>query len=667
MHQTRQTWRNRLTGVEVLNPPDGQPLGVWCQSDGLHWCGLDSNGTGIPEALLPKAHLENAILSISKVIDGLDVRAWHDWCNMLPVDSSLSDSLDEKPEESALGSAMPHLEEICRNPRAHLTVSELREPVSRARRIPPRAIALLSAHSEDWHSRTFRSVRPKAVLSEVTEDEWAIYENRALRTLRTQILDSFTPRLLALRELLSAMDRSSDGDAFGYRFRINRLCLLLGELLRNQQDRDQLRALVTRLAAIHKSLLGLGGSFLLKTIRQSPLVSSPLRPTNILRDDKRYRKIFKLWHLWERREEEKITRAERLGRLSTAMDRYTAILCARAFVLLNMVPEGDAKQSPAQLFEPGAKPVKLKRGWFFSWNLDGTFHLLRPDEQSVIKIVPIPAQIDRLPVSMVAEVAALATTSEIAKPSVLILSLGQPDSSPATWPPDLIEWRQAQRHSLTKMPGCLLVEVSPSRLDPVEHVARVLRRMIAELEWPELPCRATLPQGLAKVAHELHHSVAASFSKAPTTAQISEIADRLHKTSDEMVAIERRLDEIVQQIQRGRAGNSTRELAQEQSRLQAEKVALKGKLDVWQYLLPELQRIRSIITPGMICPCCAHETSNPPQASMFSCSSDSCNTRWGKRQDTSGALHVFLMPNGEDPVNPPDGQDSLERYGADYL
>jgi hypothetical protein len=27
----------------------------------------------------------------------------------------------------------------------------------------------------------------------------------------------------------------------------------------------------------------------------------------------------------------------------------------------------------------------------------------------------------------------------------------------------------------------------------------------------------------------------------------------------------------------------------------------------------------------------------------------------------------FLMPNGEAPSNPPDGQDALERYGADLL
>jgi hypothetical protein len=667
MDLTIHSWRNCLTGAETLDPPDGQPLGVWRYTDGKPWCGLDSNATGIPEALLPKAHHENTLLSISKAIDGSDKHAWGDWCNRLPLDSNLRDKLVEKREEAALGSAMPHLEEICRDPRGHLTVCELREPVSRARRIPPRAISLLSAHSEDWYSRTFRSVRPKAVLSEVIEDEWAIYENRALRTLRGQILESFTPRLLELRELLSAIDRSSDESALGYRFRIIRLCLLLSELLQNQEERDLLRSLVARLSSIHKSLLGLGGSFLLKAIRQSPPVASPLRPTNILRDDKRYRKVFELWHLWERRDEEKITRAERLTKLSKAMDRYTAILCARAFSLLQMVSETERKQAPAQHFEPGAMPVKLKRGWSFTWNMDGTFSLLRPDKQTALKIVAIPSQIERLPLSLVAEMAFSEDTTKNNGPPVLILTLGKLDNPPATWPQELAEWYQIQGRSLTILPKRILLEVSPSRLDPVEHVARVLRRVIAETDWPELPLKANLPPGLATVSRELSHAVPALFSNAPSLAQISEVADRLQKTTSEITAIQDRLDAIGQ-IQRGRVGHSTKDLAQEKSRLQSEMPALKAKLDVWQKLLPELERIRSVILPALVCPCCGHETTHPPNASMFSCSfGPSCKTRWGKRPDATGTMHVFLMPNGEDPDDLPEGQYALDRYGADFL
>jgi len=667
MHQTADCWRNRLTGVETLNPPDAQPLGVWRQTDGRHWCGLDSNGAGIPEALLPKSHIENTLLSISKAIDDLDMHAWSDWCNLLPVDSNLKDKLVEKREEEALGTSMKHLKEICRDPRGHLTVCELREPVSRARRIPPRAIGLLSAHSEDWHSRTFRSVRPKAVLSEVIEDDWTIYENRALRTLRLQILESFTPRLLELQELLRAVERSSDENAQGYRFRINRLCSILAELFRNQQDRNQLRALVAKLASIHMSLLGLGGTFLLKAIRQSPPVASPLRPTNILRDDKRYRKVFELWHLWERRDEEKITRAERLTRLSMAMDRYAAILCARAFALLQMVSDAGKEQVPAQFFEPGSKPVKLKKGWSFAWNKDGTFALLHPDGQPALEIVAIPAQIERLPVSMVAEMAFSAGMPKDDGPPVLILTLGQLDDPPATWPQELAEWRSIQGQSLTSLPKRLLLEVSPSRLDPVEHVARVLRRVVAEVEWPELPINASLPPGMAMVSKELSHAVPSSFSYAPNSALIAEVAARLRNTTAEITSIQNRLDEIGQ-IQRGRTGHITKDLAQERSRLQAEMQTLKAKLDVWQKLLPELERIRSVILPAIVCPCCGNESSHPPNAAMFSCSfGPSCKTRWGKRPDATGTLHVFLMPNGEDPSAPPHGENPLERYGADYI
>lgn len=658
-------WSNRITRIVRSISPDNQPVGLWCNSDDSAWCGEGVEGYGVPDTLLPQTHFEDALLAVSKSIDLLEVRSWKNWCALLPIDSSEGKEIIEKPEEEALRQAIPHLQEICRNPRSHLKVNELREPVSRARRIPPRAIGLLSAHSEDWHSRTFRSVRPKMILSEVTDEDLAIYENRALRSLRGRILEKLTPRLLKLIEILRAIEFSEQGN--GYRFRIDRLCQLLYQLDSNDQNRQQLGKLVDSLTALHKSLLGLEGTSLFKSIRQSPPVSSPLHATNILRDDRRYRWVYELWHRWQRPDEEKISRSERLVRLSMAMDRFAAVLCARAFSLLKMVCEDETHHLSAQLFVQGAMAVKLKRGWSFKWEKNGTFALLRPDGHTAINIVAIAAQVDRLPVSLVADMASISTLPENANHPVLILSLGQLDGSPATWPDDLVEWRQTQRHSLTKMPRCLLLEVSPSRLDPVEDVARVLRRVIADVEWPELPIKANLPQGLAKVSHELHHPVMASFSQAPTEVQISEIADRFRITSDEITAIEHRLDEIIQQIQRGRAGHGARELAQEKSRLQAEMVALKGKLVVWESLHPELTRIRSLIIPAMICPCCGHETSNSPQASMFFCSSDSCNTRWGKRSDASGEMRLFLMPNGEDPADPPEGQEPLERYGADFI
>ena len=660
-------WSNRITGITRTASPDDQPVGLWCNGDGSAWCGEGSEGHGVPDALLPNPHLENALAGIAKAIDGLDCCNWQDWCILLPVDSSVGDSLVEKREETALGQSIPHLQEICRNPRSHLKVSEFREPVSRARRIPPRAISLLSAHSEDWHSRTFRSVRPKMILSEVTEDEWAIYENRALRTLREKILETLTPRLLALRELLTAIELSSKGEVDGYRFRIDRLCRLLDQLFSNDQDRHQLGMLVAKLTSMHKSLLGLGGTPLFKEIRQSPPVSSPLHGTNILRDDRRYRNIYTLWHLWERRDEEKISRAERLRRLSSGMDRYTAILCARAFGLLSMVSEGDEERQSDCVFEPGGAPIELKRGWSFGWNADGTFVLRNPSCEPVLRIVAMAAHVNRLPVGLVGDLVAISEDVEAGAPPILLLSLGQTEASPEAWPPEFAAWRERQRHSLVNIPRLLLLEVSPSRLDPVEHVTRVIRRVIVESEWPELPIQINLPGGFASISHDLSQPISDSFTQAPSIKLISEVT-RIRKSTDETVtSLTENLDELSRQIQRGKSGHNARELVQEKTRLQNDLRTSRANLEIWKGLLSELDSVRKIIIPAMICPCCGNESEYAPEASMFSCSSDSCSTRWGKRQDANGIMHVFLMPNGEDASNPPQNQDPLDRYGADFI
>lgn len=664
---TMPNWINRITESTRSIPPDDQPVGLWCQSDGTAWCGGGSEGHGVPDALLPKPHFEEALLAISKSIDLRMVCNWKDWSIHLPVDSSVGDSLVEKREEAALGHAIPHLQEICRNPRSHLKVSEFREPVSRARRIPPRAISLLSAHSEDWHSRTFRSVRPKMVLSEVTEEELAIYENRALRTLRDRILEALTPRLLALKDLLTAIELSSQGEVGGYRFRIYRLCHLLDQLFSKKQDRNQLEMLVKRLTSIHKSLLGLGGTSLFKEIRQSSPVSSPLHATNILRDDKRYRNIYALWHLWERKDDEKITRMERLRRLSSGIDRYAAILCARAFGLLNMAHEGGVQPLTDCVFKPGCIPVELKRGWTFGWNENGTFVLRSPVGDAVLRIVAIAAQVDRLPVELIGDFASISEKEHAETAPVLLLALGHVEESPVNWSNEFVAWRERQRHTLVNFPRLLLLEVSPSRLDPVEHVARVIRRVIAQVEWPELPVRITLPRGFASISHEISQPVGESFARAPSAEVLFEVT-RLHKiTGEAIVKLTESLDELGRQIQRGRLGHQAREMAQEKSRLQSELKTKQSCLVIWQELLAELHRVSRLFAPAMICPCCGETTTNTPIASMFSCSSDSCDTRWGKRRDSNGIMRVFLMPNGEDPSNPPHGHDPLDRYGADFL
>jgi hypothetical protein len=268
---------------------------------------------------------------------------------------------------------------------------------------------------------------------------------------------------------------------------------------------------------------------------------------------------------------------------------------------------------------------------------------------------------------MITEMAGLKENSHIEAYPTMILTLGKCDNPPATWPEELVNWYRVQDRSLTLLPKRILLEVSPSSLDSVELVARLLRRIIAEADWPELPIKANLPAGIDTASAGISITVHKAFKTAPSLEQIEQIADLLKDATFKIGSIEQRLNDIVR-IQRGRVGNNAKDLAQEKGRLQTELLALKENLNVWQKLLEELNRIRSIILPAMTCPCCGHQTSQPPQASMFFCSyGPSCKTRWGKRADAMGQMHVFLMPNGEDPILQSEKENPIDRYGSDFI
>ena len=70
-----------------------------------------------------------------------------------------------------------HIEEICREPSYHLKRDIEKVNISRAKRIPVRAINYLASHSEDWARRKIQTVQPNKILAEIIEYDLQIYEN----------------------------------------------------------------------------------------------------------------------------------------------------------------------------------------------------------------------------------------------------------------------------------------------------------------------------------------------------------------------------------------------------------------------------------------------------------------------------------------------------------
>jgi hypothetical protein len=645
-------WCNRFNAKQCPKLPEASLPGVWINL-GAATDGADANASYIPTSFCPSEYLEEGLLGIYDAVCKLGILEWQQWIKVLPVYLNLGEMNSETEREAELRRSVPFLEEICRNPRSHLTIEEMREPIGRARRIPPRAVSVLAAHSEDWHSRGFRSIRPKCILTEVREDDWSIYENRVLCTLRIRILEILAPRLTALKQVLDAMNRSEMGSLGGHRFRINRLCRLLDEVFGGAQDRTLLNSLVEGLQAIKQRILGLEGSFLLKSIGAVWLVPSPLKPTNILREDPRYRKVLRLWHLWERPQNEKISRRDRLSRLCTAMDHFVALLCVRAMEEVLKDSASATHAHHAGVLRPGAK-IALVRGWQFFWKDDGTFLLKCPQGKKILKIVAVPVELSSLPEEQVNQL--FKDTGVVLQQgvSVCIVCLKSSSESPNSWSNETGDSRDAVFSTSQKVPKVFLIEVAPNLLDSTELVARVLRRVIAEQEWLELPLDAGIEKQFFAIFPELAALVPSQWTQLPDASVTQKLSDSLKL----QVAKCRRIEEELAAVKNAQiTGFQKKELQQQYG-------SAKRDYDLLKSTAEKLDSLSFKFHAAIRCPCCGNQTNLEPEGSLFSCSTDSCHTRWGRRRRADGSTFLVLMPDGEDTsvVDNP-----LERFGADFI
>jgi hypothetical protein len=109
-------------------------------------------------------------LSIEK--DGRDVSKKIDICSVSEIEN-----------------ALPYLIKITEKPHSFIKTHEDKINVATAKRINSKAISHLSRDSNDWFARTFLTIIPKNILSDINEETFDLYENRFIITLIDNILD----------------------------------------------------------------------------------------------------------------------------------------------------------------------------------------------------------------------------------------------------------------------------------------------------------------------------------------------------------------------------------------------------------------------------------------------------------------------------------------------
>ncbi|MEQ2006949.1 MAG: hypothetical protein ABMA26_09125 [Limisphaerales bacterium] len=665
-------WRNRIIGVASQHPEAMPFLGLWCSiKDGSAWPGSEEDLENPESSSEPTETICQSLRSLADRIEPLLGETWRSWEKLVPLDPTITSDLALSGIENSLIDALPHLETLSHNPRGHLTIEEIREDVSRARRVSHRAVASLAAHSEDWQTRNFLGVRPRRVLAESRRDQWDIYENRAVATLRKRILGVLHPRLQKLNQILHAFDEASEHSSAmrGTRFRCLRLYQLWGEVFTGHPGRELLVQLIQKLEAARARLLALADTFLFHEMRQFSVVESPLHSTNVFQSDAHYRQVFHLWHKWERITSVKApTPAERAAKRRRSCEDwnlFVLLLAIRACRQLGLAP-ADKLTQPLGF---GA-PIRLVRNWTLQIQTDHSL-LLAYNGAPQLRIVGVYTSWRARTEEHVSHALNALLGSEQSDSRILIVSVDDAGQATASWSP-LLQDKFTRLSSATLLSDKIgFAEVSPLKIDSTELVARAIRWVTAEVEWPKLPLRNAIP-GWSQVWPELssRDGIKVSgqdllFHQAPSKSLLADAQKRASAAKQKREQIVAEREQLKSQEQRVRGDKSAlATINRRKKELGAEDAETQRLSDVLVKIEESLVEVRGRFLLLERCPCCnITQVQKQEDANMMHCQ---CGTEWGRRTcPTCQQDYAFIVPYVKDLKTMREKVDPIRVFGAD--
>jgi hypothetical protein len=392
---------------------------------------------------------------------------------------NISDRAKVQDFERDVDRYLKHLQYVCQKPRLHLRVEQERLPVSRARRVPVRAVAELVSRPGDWESRSFSSVRPKQILTRVSEDEWNLYENRVAVRLVDHLLEYFGLRVEELTSIdctLQEANKHSD-EAKSWYMRAHRVFQILADSIENGVE-DTLQETLRFVNRIYRQLQALLDSPLYKEIPRGSSVPTALKSTNILVNDKNYRRVAHLWrewvkhgHLREKTKEELIRQRQEHGK---AWDGFIYHLVLRAFSN-NLEAELTLIEGRIEVSRKGYLSLELMRDSM------GVINLRQGDDW--LRLLPICADFKDLALDTT-----LVALEQFANPEseIVVMHNGSFEVTANTPTADVLRsvdrlngWSFNGRPTLF---GC-----SPWSIDSEERLARLLNGWMNRVALPEYP------------------------------------------------------------------------------------------------------------------------------------------------------------------------------------
>lgn len=554
--------------------------------------------------------------SMSGMCLEMEGRPLSHWLESPPFSPDLDKRAHLLPLERLLIQAIPHLQDICADPRTSLQAEDVVMPVSRVRRTSRRVLTHLAAHPEDWMQPTAHGVRPSHLLASVRSETLNIYENRVTAALLKRLSKYLQGRLHSLSRLrnkFSSLGDFSEIARQGTYARRQRLYTLWSEAGLEGPEKyvRQLDTVIVELQRLKRKLDRCQDSALYRELHLAR-VERNLQSTNIFLNESRYRHVAKLWRATQAAPKLGNNSAEvahELQALAAGFTTYAILLVSRALAQLGYAPLLDSPWHPQASVTWRARTDEV----ILAWEEDGVLSLTCRGTP-LLRIVPLLSK--QVP-----------TMTLPAGPPVLAI-LFDPDEDVVTQPP------------LYGAPGLASVGVSPDDLRSLERVARTLApvtRGRVFSDYPiEVPRLNDQPPGWVRSAKQ-HWSL----DCLPPPVEVATLLKRTKQSAQ------------------GRVGKVQSKAERRQSE------ALVQQVTAFEAGLDHLSTLHT-------CPQCRSKTVTfePRQGETYAAQCTSCHAQWGLRQCFTCSLrYPYLLPKLEawptaDSISPHWADDL---FGMDLL
>lgn len=216
------------------------------------------------------------------------------------------ESITRELDVESIAECVEKFPHIFQKPKQHLKqVNEVR-PAAVVSRIGQESISHLASHSEHWKGIKVSGLVPERLLARILEDDYAIYENRAVKTL----VDKLYKEMKALNnenidcsmqmDMDDGLSLSSEQKSYFHARELLMRGMNDDSIMLNQMLLDDQRKTIEH---ILEKLGQCRSTPLYRTLKRQKPVTGRLKRTNIFMMDKYYKEAYRLWELLSQKQE----------------------------------------------------------------------------------------------------------------------------------------------------------------------------------------------------------------------------------------------------------------------------------------------------------------------------------------------------------------------------